>query len=292
MHGVLSQDKIKLLYDLGHFFNPKFPDGLNIRVEDLSKLKWTDKVLQDALESFVDIMTGNLKSGESTDVFEMTRCGHPDYTDPRLNKDIGSGSWPEPCQKAGIKIHINKSNMPSALTSRWPDIQKDVFAAYHKIGANLVETTNINEANVTVMWQVLAGSTIGLAEFNSQSCSDRVFCKLDPGYTGLMFELFAHELGHNMNLQHTRGGIMNPSVIEVNPKAWNTNDPSYNTLVRFFGGKPINPPNPGPEVLPTGKLTFDVSGSKMEVDFSKQDLKFIFNSGKVRNFVLLSNDII
>jgi len=280
------------LYRLGHFWNPDNKDGWNVKESDLVKLNLKDKIVKDALLSYQDIMSLATDGTEPEDLMKIPRCGHPDYQNPHQLGAIGSGSWPEPCQKAGIKIHINKSRMPSVLAAKWPEIQRLTFAAYHKIGANLIETSNEADAHIRVWWEVLFGSTIGMAQFNSQSCSGKVWCKLDPGYTGLMFELFTHELGHNMNLQHTSGGIMNPSVIEVNPKDWNKSDPSYNTLVRYFGGEPVNP-LPSPDAILPDNVDFSLpNGIKLNLNFKDYVLKVLYPSTRTKNFILIDNDII
>lgn len=291
-------EKISRLYDLGHFYNPKFPETLNLSKEDLSKLTLDDKIVKEALQSFREMMLepSELNLLGDSDLFNIPRCGYPDYENPKFLGKVGTGSFPEPCQKAGILVHINKSRMPSAIKDRWAEIQRQTFAAYHSIGANLIETDDPSKAQIRVWWEVLMGSTIGLAQFNSRSCSGWVFCKLDPGYTGLMFELFTHELGHNCNLNHTNGGIMHPSVREVNPKTWNKNDPSYNTLVRYFGGVPITPPVPPDDNQPLNKVEIDLTNnsqlSNIVVDFPNKELLVTRLGGKKSKFILMSNEII
>ena len=47
-----------------------------------------------------------------------------------------------------------------------------------------------------------------------------------------------HELGHNAGLQHTRGGVMSPSIVHGLPSSWK-GDPSRSVLARYYGGEPI-----------------------------------------------------
>src|SRR5688572_848896 len=99
--------KIERLFELGHFANPEYPNNLNLKFKDLKKLTWTDKIVQDAFLSFEDIMgvPRNLMGDtgpQAQNLFEVPRCGMPDYTNLELLGKIGSGSWPEPCQKGGI----------------------------------------------------------------------------------------------------------------------------------------------------------------------------------------------
>lgn len=261
-------DVIQRLWDLGHFFSPEVLKLGGVLEKDLPILSVDDAVVREALKSIQSFMPvpfsvinaklGNTITGNTGTLDEATRllmetprCGHPDYVHPDAMKAVGSGSWPEPCQKAGVKVHINTSRMPSQI--QISAVKADVFAAYAAVGLKLVEVPTAEEANIQVYWTSLPGSTIGLAEFNNGSCRDQVFCRLDTNYAGYMRSLLAHEMGHNCNLQHTRGGIMNPSVTpDISPFRWSEDDPSYKTLVRFFGGTPITPvPVPTPDPVPT-----------------------------------------
>jgi hypothetical protein len=175
----------------------------------------------------------------------------PDYTLESMQRAVGSGSWPQPCQKEGVTYSVNEANMPSITAANKVEIFTNVIATYAKVGVRLVFYSGSGQANIRVSFRVLAGSTIGLAEFNSRSCSDSVFCYLDSGFNANKFaimDLLCHEMGHNMNLNHTRGGIMNASLGSVNSfRGWTPEDPSWNTLKRYFGGEPLDPvPVPGP----------------------------------------------
>lgn len=266
-----TRTAVELLHGYGHFRNPQMPNGWNVGPAVFDLLKPSDRVLQDAVASYQHFMgapvTGDL--GPATlELLNAERCGCPDYPDPTAA--VGSGGWPMPCQKNGVKIHFNRSGMPSSVAARWDDIVQKVLAAYAEIGLRLVEVQTAGEANIYQTWQVLAGSTIGLAEFNNESCSDRVFCKLDPGYTGYVASLLAHEIGHNCNLQHrSQGGIMHPSIRpDPNPFTWK-NDPSFVDLKRMYGGEPLDPiPGPGPTPTPTPNPvldTFTLSGVTYEI---------------------------
>lgn len=248
---------IDALYRYGHFHG-------SVVVSALPRLKLTDREVVDALRSYQDFMIYTLEPlvqkhhgralmadglvGPSTrELFTIPRCELPDFGFGAAAE--GTGSWPTPCQKTGVKFHVNKSGMPSGITSRWPEIQSQVVKAYGKVGLKLIEVARAEDANIRTFFGRFLGGTIGLAQFNGESCSDNVTCKLSSSYVGHNAGLLKHEWGHNCNLGHTRGGTMNPSILpEINADAsWATNDPSYRTLVRFFGGSPIDgPPSPTP----------------------------------------------
>lgn len=262
---MTDRELIRKVWEYGHFHNPAHPECHGVTAADIDTIPIDDPRVQTAIASFKAFMLPETPNA-AVDVKALAdepRCSCPDFPPP--GAAVGSGSWPQPCQKGGVKVHIDKSRMPASLAARWPEIQKTVFAAYAEIGLKLVEHPDKATANIHVQWQVLAGSTIGLAEFNSEHCGDQVFCKLDPGYTGYVASLFAHELGHNCNLQHrSQGGIMHPSIRpDPSPFTWK-GDPSHGDLIRYFGGEPIDPPSPEPNPTPTnpavlGTLTLTAS---------------------------------
>lgn len=190
------------------------------------------------------------------DLFSMPRCQVPDFG-PRARPALtGTGSWPKPCQKEGIKYLINTAGIPSSLVAAWPNVVADVVEAYRLIGLKLVPANASSEVNIYTHFGSFFGSTIGLSEFNNESCGDRVDCKLSSSYVGENRGLLKHEWGHNCNLGHTRGGTMNPYILdEPDPAArWLPTDPSYQTLVRYFDGVPVGEPGPTvPPVTPPPK---------------------------------------
>jgi hypothetical protein len=303
-----DRSKIERLFELGHFFNPKYPNCHNVTVNDLAKLTFNDVVVREALTSFQHMMGIDLtRLGEmgpsEQDIFEMPRCGHPDYEHPALlAAKVGTGSWPEPCQKAGVTFSLDKSGMPSKFRDTFDEqILKPVIATYAKIGLKLVPYTGTGRANIRVAFVPLLGSTIGLAEFNNRSCGDSVFCHLDTGFApneATEADLLCHEMGHNMNLNHTRGGVMNPSLSsKTNFEGWIPSDPSYNTLVRFFGGEPVdNPPGPGPgptpKNLPVILVPANADVASLELNFTKGELNVKQADGKIVKFVVINNNII
>lgn len=269
-----DSELIRREWDLGHFFSPEALKLELVEESDLSKLSIDDAVVKAATRSMQQFMSPvmdaiTVKKGlqlttYTGDVDEVTRemamvprCGEPDFLHPAKMKAIGSGSWPQPCQKTGVKVHFDISRKPASINIE--TLKAAVFGAYAAVGLKMIEVVSANLANIQVYWTPLPGSTIGIAQFNNQSCSNQVYCKLDTGYTGYIRGLLLHEMGHNCNLQHTRGGIMHPSIQpDPNPFGWNKDDPSYPVLVRFFGGEPVTPiPDPGPTPTP-GALVLEL----------------------------------
>lgn len=256
--------------------------------KDLERLDESSTMLREAVRKLQLMFPADLigpcdgwAGPKTLAVISFQRCQIPDYfDDPELLSDplvsamslvgAGSGSWPTSCHETGIKVYIDTSNAPSFI-----DVDA-IFAnsriQYGKVGVKLVRHPTSSGAHIRQSWRVLAGGTIGLAQFNSRSCSDSVFNYRDPGFRGseiTQFNLDLHELGHNHNLSHTNGGIMNPSILGTKP-AWvefdasgniTYQDVSYSTLVRYFGGKPIDvipppppPPPPDPDTDPCAEF--------------------------------------
>lgn len=218
-----------------------------------------------------DINAGEINGDlddETIAAMELPRCDCLDYyDDPELvdgsmgRYSAGTGSWPTSCHETGIKVSIDTRNAPS-----WVKVD-EVFAhsarEYAKVGLRLVRVPVGGFANIKQTWRSFAGGTIGLAQFNSRSCSNSVFNNRSTTWRGnddLQKNLDLHELGHNNNLQHTRGGIMNPSITSTRSEwvAFDSagkiiyQDISYPALRGFFGGTPLDPnPNPNPSPNPT-----------------------------------------
>ncbi len=248
------------------------PCGLDVRPESI-RLFQTMMGLRD------DGNLGPITSHALTD-----RCSFPDQLDPSLmsldyssslfgpeeglivcnqhtrlmhqQNEAGSGSWPHQCHDAdGVTISVDKSRLPDFLKDDWDDLLNKAIHEFGQVGLKLkIVPLNGPRANIRIWFRTFSGSVIGMAEFNNRSCGDSVFCTFNHGYRGSMkrwLNLILHELGHNMNLQHSRD-IMAPSIND-SPNKWverdstgriTYRDNSYYTLSKFFGGQPVDPPKP------------------------------------------------
>ena len=223
--------------------------------------------------------------GPATDaLMQLPRCplpDHPpppgatfDYGDLGINQAVesmqraaasGSGSWPLPgCdpQRQGvhsIRVRIDPAGTPATIRDYRDKALDAVVAAYAEIG---IAVRYIHEAagdcEIAKRFQFLAGGVIGWNEFpSSDTCNQTIEGRLDTSYTPGDYRMWAnlecHETGHGVGLQHTRGHIMNPSILLVWPLSWK-GGPSESTLRRYFGGEPIPSPAP-PTPIPPGPPT-------------------------------------
>jgi hypothetical protein len=203
---------------------------------------------------------------------EIPRCPLPDfapppnasfhYDDPGLQRAVetmqanatGSGSWPA-CDPyaAGLPHSFRVRIDPARIPSNWKAHQADIFRAvvdcYAEIGAALRYLfDSTSDCEIAKRFEGLAGSVIGWNEFPTpNTCNQTINGRLDTGYDPsdwrYQANLEAHETGHGVGLQHTRGHIMNPSILLIWPLSWK-GGPSHSTIARYFGGEPIGMPEP------------------------------------------------
>ncbi len=222
--------------------------------------KLDDLRVVDAIEKYRDFNQLYTLSTES--LFKIPRCGYPDI----VPDSTGSGSWPKGCHPEYLNNHafavyFDLAGMPShwkpAFDQAWSLVQQ----AYANIGMAFFRVFERSKANSIVTWQRGSG-WIGLAIVpRGPKCGQTIWAKYDTRY-GASFPLqrliwqlaflMAHEFGHNMGTSHTRGGIMNPSLINGTfyPDQWRRNDPLLPTLTRWFGGVPITPSPPEWSIYP------------------------------------------
>jgi hypothetical protein len=307
------QDAKKWLWGRGCYWDPSRPVRYKSEAEMLADTTTTaDVIFRDALKSAQTMHQGRMnfltetlysephqvtgKLGEATQqLMQSPMCPLPDfvpppkiklsYADPDLQSAVqrmqaaGTGSWPPPCQREGVTFSVDISRQPASMRQRWAAIKLDVVRDYARLGVKLVEVAHGQRANIRISWEDLdrvGQGVIGLAEFNNESCSDSVFCKMHPGYypdDDQIRQLFEHELGHNMNLPHTSGGIMNPSITD----GWIgfvASDPSVPRLKRYFPGGPIDdiPTPPKVKVAIRGQQIVELDGVEVERFISVPDV--------------------
>lgn len=172
-------------------------------------------------------------------LFSLPRCDCPDI------HPSGSGSWPAGCFGADGHLFVLKANLRNKPS--WVDFSQHfprVTSSYQDVGLRIAfqPDLNSNQYHSQLSFERLSRGAIGLAIVPSNpTCNSRIWCKFSPNYRPSDIDnqwprLFAHEIGHNMGLRHTRGGIMNPYITSgtFTSTAWR-NDPSESTLRRYFG---------------------------------------------------------
>ncbi len=179
------------------------------------------------------------------DLMAIPRCGCPDYG-PNVQSAMGNGSW-KGCHGIGdfhaAMVEINRDGMPGFLEPAWEEVWARVVEAYDDIGLRWTLTAH-GEANVSMSFVSRSRGWIGLAVVGqNESCSSQIWAKFLSTYkpADIVNEwstLIMHELGHNAGLNHTRGGVMSPSIVNGLPASWK-GDPSRPVLARYYGGEPI-----------------------------------------------------
>ena len=239
---------------------------------------------------------------------KLQRCPMPDfapppeasfdYEDSELNAAVesyqrfaearGSGSWPVGCDPQAPNVHsvvvaIDTSNASSTQKGMMDEVLKMVEQTEAEIGQSVrhVRDGSARSPQHDVKFQNIPGGVIGFAYFpRPDSCNQTVTARIDNTFNPratILAELLTHEYkGHSDGLEHTRGGIMNPSIGSPTVRASWKGDPHERTKTRYFGGVAIptsptpqpQPPGPGPTPQPgkasiRGTLTVEVGGKSV-----------------------------
>lgn len=217
---------------------------------------------------------------------DVARCPMPDHPPPPNasfdygNEDLnaavrsqqefaeyvgGTGSWPKGCDPDFPNIHsvvtfFDDRNASASQKSVLTEALKFTEACEAEFGQHLRHVRppeTYAKPQHAIQFQPIPGSVIGYNYFPTpNTCNQTVQGRIDSTFGAsaiTLANLLTHEYkGHGDGLQHTRGGIMNPSIITINPLSWK-GDPSESIKRRYFGGLPIpsdNPPPPPPPPTP------------------------------------------
>lgn len=214
-------------------------------------------------------------------VMQYKRCSLPDfapppgasfdYGDPELNAAVesyqryaaagyvgGSGSWPKGCDPTQKDVHsvvvaIDTSNASAHQKGIMAEVLKYVEQTEAEMGQAVrhVLDSSFSRPQHDVKFQFIAGGVIGFAYFpDPDTCNQTVTARIDNSFDARAFvlaELLTHEYkGHSDGLEHTRGGIMNPSIGSPTARSSWKGDPHEKTKTRYFGGVALPGPIPGP----------------------------------------------
>lgn len=235
---------------------------------------------------------------------EIKRCPLPDipppegasfdYGNDELNAVVRSqqeaaasgfvGSYWRGCDPANPTIHslvigIDDRSAGSNYKANRDKILEARRACAAEIGVAVKFVLNPESTSGLQQYQVyrnIPGGVIGMNYFpSSNSCGKIPNGSMDSSYDPSNWQLHAnlgtHEAeGHGFGFNHTRGGIMNPSIVLVWPLSWK-NGPSWSVAKRYYGGEPLDPPTP-PTDPPTDPGTpapvlssFVLKGVKYEI---------------------------
>lgn len=263
------QQIIELLEWTGHLRNPLGkPSALP---KPVGELTLADECVQRAVASYQDFLAVPLERlcsqhhqraayhdgviGPATEaLFDAPRCGHPDYGPEAATLPlVGTGNWPR-CHGIG-EFHAAtvdiKPGMPSHVAPLFDAIWERTRKCYDAIGLRLIRRDGGSGGNISFEFVTRSNGWIGLAIVGQgQSCSGKIWCRYLATWrpSNVLSEwttLVIHELGHNVGLGHTRGGIMNPSLLSGLAPTWR-GDPAEAQLRRWYGGVPV----PDDDLLP------------------------------------------
>lgn len=217
----------------------------------------------------------------SAAVMGFKRCPLPDfappagasfhYDDPDLQAAVESqqraaamqGPYWRGCDAQMPSVHslvigIDAKNAPPNWLANKDKILEARRACAAEIGVAVrfvLNPQSLEGLNQYQVFKYIAGGVIGYNYFpQSNSCGRIPNGSLDTSYDPSDWRMHAnlgtHESeGHGFGFNHTRGGIMNPSIILVWPLSWK-NDPSWRVAEQYYGGKPLDTPTPPVPVPP------------------------------------------
>ena len=237
----------------------------------------------------------------SAAVMSMKRCAMPDYAppghasfhydNPELQGAVesyqryaeayvgGSGSWPKAgCDPERMGVHSTRVNIDdTAASSHQKSILKQATEFVEKNEAEFGQAVrhifngDKGQCETDTRFQLIAGSVIGFCYFpEPNTCNQTVTCRIDNSFDVSAIttaNLLNHEYkGHGDGLEHTRGGIMNPSIITFDPLTWK-GDPHEATKRRYFGGEPVSPLTPPtvPPTTPGDKYWLRIAGNAVQM---------------------------
>lgn len=270
---MTDEQIIDLLFQTGHLLHPF---GSPQEVPPFAgNLPLTHPAIEQAVRSYQDFMVQDLEplvmahysrparldgvTGPATrELFDLPRCGCADYGED-VQPMIGTGSW-KGCHGVGefhaATMYVDRRNMPKFWEPIFDEVWNSAAAAYAEIGFRWTLTDDKASANTVLSWEPGRKPWIGLAVVgNNEQCnSPAIWLKLLASYqpdnvVAMETELLMHEEGHNLSLQHSRGGIMNPSIMRGLAPTWK-GDPSESILRRLYGGEPVGGPTPPPRPPP------------------------------------------
>lgn len=261
--GLLLDAQVQFLEDYGY-----------LSAEDAAKVSDFDDIeLKAAIEKYQRfdanvarqaMVTGDIDSATQAAMM-MPRCQCPDN---EVEAALGTGGW-RGCHglsdaHAAI-VDVDPARMPGFLKPEFVNVLRRVQRSYAEIGLlfrfrnqdglDMINGERISDHHRNIRMTFTRGSNwIGLAivgNGHNQQCSSEIWAKFDYRYQprNVVSEwttLIKHELGHNAGLRHTRGGVMNPSIVNGLPVSWK-GDPHEETLRKWYGGDPVEVPgNPKP----------------------------------------------
>ncbi len=263
---MTDREVIELLERTGHL---EYPFGSPQELPRISpslpaaSISITHPAIEKAVASYQDFMIecldplcckhhnrsfrSNTGIGPATlELFELPRCGCPDYGE-NVQAAIGKGSWAG-CHGIGdyhaATIYVDETNMSTFLKPIFQKVWDRSVAAYVDIGLRFTRTNDKDSANIRMSFVLGREPWIGLAVVGrDEPCSGSwIWCKFLASYQPAKLveywtRLTMHEWAHLASLQHTRGGIMHPSITPGSA-SWK-DDPSEPILKGLYGGVPI-----------------------------------------------------
>jgi len=270
-----------------------------------------DSTFGPATEALVTLERCPLPDNPIPKTLDLETLAFPDLETKAIwqnSRDFAGVQWPKGCinpddhrsgldfsDRYAISIYINTDG----ISSRWQANLKQLCLTNQKIYADIgivvryyidgvpldglgVHPIEPNNCEISKTFGNIPGGVIGWNYFPEGTCNTTIPGKLDSswnvnldGHTTLEW----HETGHGVGEQHTRGGIMNPSMIFGMNYSWR-GQPSERSIVSKYDGNSVSQTPLG--IDPVGPDPLDPTDP---VDFNPSSGVFMLD-GKVYSFVI------
>ncbi len=277
---ALQTKLLEHAWTYGHFDNPLYPDTHNVKKKDLKKLTIKDEVGRQAIasvqcsdcniETFCDLHHGRALSknddgradgdpAQATfDLINLRRCKIPDFIRLNSRKDTfgllnaGSGGWndcdPKSSAEHSVRVKLDERNASTTWKGYLNEVKRYAIAISADMGldARFLSWDTDEDWESSCIFKFIRGGVIGFYYLPGSGCRRIPQGALDTSYNPdviMAAILLIHEIfGHGVGLQHTNGGIMNPSIRRVKI-SWR-GDPSERAMRNKYGGISLTPTVP------------------------------------------------
>jgi hypothetical protein len=167
---------------------------------------------------------------------------------------LGGGNWKGCNGNPGIhQANIRfKNSPPSRWADRWDEIWDIFVRSYAEMGLLWVRNDDDRDSEATFEFVTRSNGWIGLAIVGRGArCGSGIWAKYLSTYqprnvVNEVSTLLRHEAGHLVGMGHSRGGVMNPSIVNGLPPTFR-GDPVERQLVSMFGGESVPIPGDTPQ---------------------------------------------
>lgn len=208
----------------------------------------------------------------------------------------------KPASDHSVVIGIDIRSAPSVFLANQEKILNARINCAAEIGVHVRFVINPDSMEGLQQYQVyrnIPGGVIGMNYFPyANSCGRIPNGSMDSSYNPSDWRLHAnlgcHESeGHGFGFEHERGGIMNPSIVLVDPMTWK-GDPTWDQVTRYYPAVPLTPPTPipGPDPIPPAGVKLILEAVPGGAFHAKAKTNFTAKAGDIVQKFFIAPEIV